>query len=265
MGPELFMKIYLAVILAIIGMCFASFSECAASRKASGKSVLKGRSFCDSCGHTLGVFDLFPIFSYIFLGGKCRYCKKKIPAFSTVVEIISAIACVSLIFRYGFSLDTVRYLLLVLIFIYVSCYDYETMEIPFPFIIAGIVIRIVFILISGDIKGEAIKSAIGAVCVTVPLLVIVLIFEKIRKKEAMGGGDIKLFFMLGMYFTWTENICVLIFACFIGIILFLIMSKTQKENNLSKPLPFGPSIALGAWMAMLFAEPLINWYSGFLK
>lgn len=265
MEIPLFMKIYIAVLCAIIGMCFASFSECAASRKASGKSVLKGRSVCDSCGHSLGVFDLIPVFSYLFLGGKCRYCKKKIPAFSTVAEIISAVACASVFLKFGFTLDTVQYLLLVLILIYISCYDYETMEIPFPFIIAGIVIRIVFILLSGDIKNEAIQSAIGAVCVTIPLLIVVLIFEKIKKKEAMGGGDIKLFFMLGMYFHWTENLCLVIFACIIGIIMFLIMSKVNDTKDVSKPMPFGPSIALAAWLTLLVAEPLITWYSGFLK
>ena len=142
----------------------------------------------------------------------------------------------------------------------VSFADIEDYIIPDRFIIAAIVLRVVFILISGDTVPQLIFSAVGGFAVALVLLLIVLIFEKIIHREAMGGGDIKLIFTVGLFLGWKKNVLCLLMACFIGIIFGTVTQKLRKDRDDPKIFPFGPSIAAGAWLSLLFGDTLINAY-----
>ena len=90
------MEIVFYILIFIIGTLFGSFSTLAIYRLPLKKDIVKERSFCPNCNHKLGVFDLIPILSYIFLGGKCRYCKEKISKKYLIIEIMSGILAVIL-------------------------------------------------------------------------------------------------------------------------------------------------------------------------
>ena len=94
---------YILFITFILGCCLGSFADCMAVRLVSGQSVLSGRSHCDSCGHVLGVLDLFPVLSWLLLKGKCRYCGAKIPPESFITELIAGIGCCLVVYRYDLS------------------------------------------------------------------------------------------------------------------------------------------------------------------
>ena len=114
-----------------------------------------------------------------------------------------------------------------------------------------------FILLSGKIWDELKVSVIGAFSVSLPLLILSLILDKILKKDTMGGGDIKLFFMAGMYFAWSVNILVLLMSAIIGIIFGMLRKKNEE-----KQLPFGPAISVGFFLGMLVGSELVNLYVG---
>ena len=99
---------YILFITFILGCCLGSFADCAAVRLVSGQSVLSGRSHCDSCGHVLGVLDLFPVLSWLLLKGKCRYCGAKIPPESFITELIAGIGCCLVVYRYDLSVMSLQ-------------------------------------------------------------------------------------------------------------------------------------------------------------
>ena len=104
---------------------------------------------------------------------------------------------------------------------------------------------------------EALFALAGGLCVSLPLLMLALGGERALGKETMGGGDIKLFFMLGLYFDWKVNLFLLLCACFLGIVFALAARKGKEER-----IPFGPAIACGAWVAVMVGERAVSAYLG---
>lgn len=254
-----FLTIYFCFLAAVLGLCMGSFLNCAAWRAVHGESVLKGRSHCDKCGHVLAAKDLVPVASYLALKGRCRYCGEKMSPGFLWSEVVSALVFVSLLLRYDLSLRTLEFLLLASVLLACAFADLEEYIIPDRFLVAGIAIRACFILVSGDIFHEALRSLLGG-AVAAALLAVVLALEKILKRDAMGGGDIKLIFLTGLYFGWQQNLLCLILACFAGILFGAAAMRARKGEADAKLIPWGPSIAFAAWMTALFGQNVLNWY-----
>jgi len=255
-----FITIYFCLLAALLGACMGSFLNCTAWRALHGESVLKGRSHCDKCGHVLGAKDLVPVLSYLVLKGRCRYCGEKMSAGFLWSEVVSAVVFVSLLLRYDISLQTLEFLLLASVLLASAFADLEEYIIPDRFILAGIGIRVIFILISGDVLHEALRSFIGGASVAAALLAVSLLLEKVLKRDAMGGGDIKLIFLTGFYFGWQRNLFCLILACFAGILFGIVTMRAREGKEDAKLIPWGPSIAFAAWMTALFGQNVLDWY-----
>jgi len=265
-----FIKAYLLVVSVILGSVMGSFLNCTAIRIVRRESFVKGRSHCMSCGHTLSPLDLVPIFSFIFLRGKCRYCGAKLNPRYLIAELLGAGTYFVTVLCLGFSLQTLELLILSSIMLCITFADLEDFIIPDGLVLAGIICRIPFVLLSGSVGKTALSSLLGGVCVAVPLLLIALLMDKLLKKESMGGGDIKLFFMVGLYLGWQRTLVALLFACISGILFGVIYkAKASKaENNVEDEevpagaFPFGPSIALGAYLSYLMGNALLSFYIG---
>lgn len=198
--------------------CDKNGSDDGKNGKNKGESFFRGRSHCDFCGVTLSPADLVPVFSYIFLRGRCRRCGARLSALYPVTEALLAVAFALAFIFFGISAHTAELFVLFSILLYISVYDIKSYLIPDGALILALAVRAVFILTSGNIVGELIRSAVGALSVSLPLLFITLIMERIIGREAMGGGDIKLFFVVGYYLGWSLTLLTLIFACIIGIV-----------------------------------------------
>ncbi len=254
------MTVYFAVVSFIFGAVMGSFLNCVAIRIVHGESFIRGRSHCMSCGHVLAAKDLVPIFSYLFLHGKCRYCGKKVSVRYPISELAAGIVFTTVFLRYGVTLRMFELLCLCALLLCISFCDLEDFTIPDSLVIITIAVRLVFLAVRFFIDREEclsllLPSLIGAFSISLPLLIVVLIAEKVLKKEAMGGGDIKLLFALGCYFTWDVNLFGIVAACLVGIVFALIAKKSKGEA-----FPFGPSIAVGTWIAMLCGRDLIDAY-----
>ncbi len=279
--------IYILCIVALFGMCMGSFLNCAAWRIVHEESVLHGRSHCAKCDHPLGFFDLIPLFSYIFLRGKCRYCGQKIAFRYLLAEILSAAVFVSIIIGFGFTMQALEAAFLAALLLCISFADLEDYLVPDRLIVAGIVGRLVFAIASGIYEGsiwkDLLNTVIGGFAVALPLYLLVIIADKVMDKETMGGGDIKMIFMIGLYFNWSSSLFIMIVACIFGLIFGIVNMSRQSDEEIEVPdasapteeilaaieakeeqklIPFGPSIAAGAWVAMFFAEMIVNWYQG---
>ena len=109
--------------------CVGSFIGVCADRIPRGEQILKGRSRCDSCGKTLGALELVPVVSYLFLGGKCRHCKARIPFQSTAIELSAAVLGTLAMFLFGPTVQGIAYGIVTCVLIEVAVLDYKTMEI----------------------------------------------------------------------------------------------------------------------------------------
>ena len=249
-------KAYIFVITFIFGSVMGSFLNCYAGRICHNMSIVKGRSHCGSCGHVLEPIDLIPIVSFLLCKGKCRYCGAKLNIRYLISEIVSGFAYVLIVDKFGFSLDTLEYLILVSCLLAISFADLEDFLIPDRFIIAGIINRIIFILMGNDVLSELSRSFVSGLVLGGGTLILVVVMEKIMKKDAMGGGDIKLLFMLGIYYSLYLDLLGLLVSCIIGIIFGIIDTKGER----GKIFPFGPSICMGFFIVLLVGEPLLKWY-----
>ncbi len=260
--------VYCAILAAVLGAVFGSFINCAAWRIAHGESFLKGRSHCAECGHELKALDLVPVFSYLFLRGKCRYCGKKISPRYMFTELLLAAAFVGIVLRFGISGETLRYLGLSVILLGLSLVDLETYRIPNGFIIAGIIwwaVTIPLVLPRdgasglsawiGPSLGVTVQSSLlGAFVIAGAMLLFSLLFDKITGKESLGGGDIKLLFVVGLYLGLAVGFFNLILSCITGLLMVALLKKQR--------IPFGPAIAAATYISLLAGPAVVGWYTG---
>ena len=246
-----FLTVYCCALAALLGACMGSFLNCMAWRVVHGESVLRGRSHCDACGHMLGARDLVPIVSYLASGGRCRYCGAKLSSRHVWGEVMGAAVFVSLLLHYDISLRLLEAWLLASILLACSFADLEGYIIPDRFLAAGLVLFIASLFFAPEPLGVALG-----------LLAVVTVLEKRMGREAMGGGDLKLLFVTGLFFGWKGNLLCLILACIFGIVFGLLAARRGGEQG--APIPWGPSIALGAWVTALAGEPFIRWYLSLL-
>ena len=267
--------VILYVFLFLFGVIIGSFLNVCILRIPMKETIVTERSHCMSCGHTLAWYDLFPLFSYLSLGGKCRYCKAKISPQYPIVEFINGVMAVLCFLLGGFTVENIInntvdisdfiYILLKLILsallcsvlIVISVIDWRTFEIPIGtniFILALGLIRLVATLLLGD--GNWLDYVIGFFVVSLPLSVIYYI----SKGRAIGGGDVKLMAVAGLFLGWKLALVALITGCLYGSVIHIIRMKLSGEG---KQLAMGPYLSAGIVTALWFGQYIVEWYSGF--
>ena len=259
---DIFFMIYCCVLAGILGAVLGSFLNCAAWRIAHGESFAKGRSHCTSCGHVLGVLDLIPVFSWIFLGGKCRYCKTRISPRYMLTELFFAAVSVLTLLRFDISPAYVRNMVLACCLFCLSLVDLEIFEIPNGCLLIPVIAWFVAIPFMGMSGTEVLYHVLSGVGYGAAMLALVLLFDKILGKESMGGGDLKLFVVMGLYLGVAASLFALFLSCILGLMTGVIQ-KRNKEGNGSL-IPFGPSIALAFYAMLLYGDGLVSWYVGLL-
>lgn len=268
---------YLAVIAAIIGAAGGSFINCLAWRTVHREKITSGRSHCTRCGHLLGVLDLVPVFSWVFLRGRCRYCKGKISPRYLAAELLMAGVSLCLLFRFDVSLPYLYYLGFSFLLLTVGLVDLESFQIPDRFQAALILWWCLFLPTHrGELVPYLADSLAGAVFISGGLLGISMVFDRILGKDSLGGGDIKLFFVTGLYLGAAVNLLNLIVSCLLGLLLGLALSRMANhseneeygenkaqsgtEKRDSGQIPFGPAIALSSVLCVLIGRQLTGWY-----
>ena len=228
--------------------------NCVIYRLEQGKSFLRGRSFCPNCKHQLSWQDLIPIFSFLILGGKCRYCSQKIPWQYPLVELFTGIIFLSILLTNS-NIYAMAYLLLVsCFFIIIFVYDLKHYIIPDKVVFPAIGVALAYDLLRFDLLGRSnlLASAFGAAGF---FLAIVLI----SRGKGMGIGDIKLAFLMGLFLGWPNIIVALFLAIFLGAIMGIGLIISGKKT-LKSEVPFGPFLTIGAFSALFWGEKIINFY-----
>jgi len=244
----------------IFGLIAGSFLNCVIYRLEQGQSFLKGRSYCPLCKYTLSWQDLVPVLSFLFLRGKCRYCRQKISLQYPLVELATGILFV-LIFLFAFNF--LYYLIMGCFLIIIFVYDLKHYIIPDSVIYPAILISVIWYLISGIFlniytKYEILNTIYSALGAAAFFLLIVLI----SRGKWMGVGDIKLAFLMGLLLGWPNILVALFSAFFIGAIIGTGLIAAGRKK-LSSEVPFGPFLVTGTFLAMLWGGEIVDWYLTF--
>lgn len=245
------------VLGALLGLVMGSGMNCLALRLAAGESWSSGRSRCPLCGHELGAGELIPLVSWLVQRGKCRRCGGKISARYPIAEGAMALLYLSVLLRFGFSLATLGALVLVSCLFTLTLVDLDIQEIPDELLAVSAVLRLILLVVAEGVSASLLAHLWPALVLGGGVLALSLFMDKVLGKESMGGGDIKLLFMLGLYFSFGECLLLLVLSCVLGLALAGILGAKKGAA-----FPFGPAIAGAAWLVLMAGEPVIRWYLG---
>jgi leader peptidase (prepilin peptidase)/N-methyltransferase len=251
------MEILLTAVFILFGIAVGSFLNVCIDRLPVGRSLVSPSSHCDACQHRLSLLDLIPVFSYLWLRGRCRYCQARIPRRVLLVELLSG----ALFFTAFWSC-----VFLIIIFI-----DWENQlilnKVTYPAAAVAIIILAADSLMPtpGLLPGiifipepSILSGVISSVILLIFFLLIIII-----KPGAMGMGDAKLVALIGL----VTGFPLFIFAMLIGIViggLVAIALLLSKKKGRKDVIPYGTFLGIGPIIALLWGREILNWYLGFL-
>lgn len=247
---------FLLIIIFLYGLTLGSFYNVVGLRVPLKQSIVAPRSACPNCKHQLTAMELIPVLSYLFQGGKCRQCKTGISPIYPLVELLTGLLFVSAPLVLGWSLELFVAWTLISLFIIIFVSDITYMLIPDKILLvfAGLfLLERIFIPLT-----PWWDSLLGAFIGFTLLLLIAIV-----SKGAMGGGDIKLFAVVG-FVVGTKIMLLSFFLATLYGAVFGIIGLALKRLERKKAIPFGPFIAAGTLTAYYFYENIITWYLQFL-
>ena len=247
------------IIIIVMGGLWGSFSNVCIYRLPLDKGVVSGRSYCPRCKKQISWYDNSPIFSYLFIQGKCRKCKNKISVQYLVVELLNILSFATVYFFYGISITTVLLMILALVFVIIFFIDLKHYIIPdsltFPLMVLGFLKS--FDPNLNEIFPNYINSLIGGVFGYGIIWLIIFFYKVLRNKEGMGLGDAKLLAAIGFWFGWIA-IPFVIFSSSVIALFTVLPSLINKKKKLSSIIPFGPFIIIGCILYIIFIEQYKN-------
>jgi leader peptidase (prepilin peptidase)/N-methyltransferase len=251
-----------AVIFVLLGMLIASFLNVCADRLPAGQSLVYPPSHCPACSRRLAAKDLIPVFSYLWLRGRCRYCRASIPRRVLWVEIATPVLFGLAYWQYHLSIELPIAFLYISLFLIILVIDLEhgliLNRVVYPALVIALLLSVFFtvFLPQVSIVPNIARAAIGG---GIGLVVFFLI--AIVSRGGMGWGDVKLAALIGLATGWPLVIVALIMGMILGglaaVILLGFKIKKRKEA-----MPFGPFLAVAAIVTLLWGSPILNWYLG---
>lgn len=238
------------IVIFLFGIVIGSFLNVCIYRIPEKENIVKVRSHCMNCGHLLQWYELVPLLSYLFLGGKCRKCKAKISAQYPLVEALNGTLYVGIFMINGINVDSLLYCLLTSALLVLSVIDLRTYEIPLGI---NIFILTVGLIHLGFHYTDWVTYVIGFFAVSIPIFIIILATHG----KGMGGGDMKLMAVAGLLLGWKSIILAFLLGCIIGSIIHIVRMKVTKADHV---LALGPYLAVGIFISMLWGSNIINWY-----
>ena len=227
------------IIFFIFGTYFGSFFTVIGLRLPKNENFTTSHSHCDSCMHQLKLYDMVPILSFLFQRGKCRYCKAKIDPLSTFVEFFTGLLFAVSYYSFGFSWEFLIGLGIVSLLMIILVSDLTYLIIPDEVLIFFSIYFIICQIFNLGIVGALLKVVSGIFLFSV-LYFIMLVANKILKKECLGGGDIKMMFVFGLILEPLLGTLSIFLGSFIALPISLILLRNQDE----KQIPFGPFLLI---------------------
>lgn len=248
----------------IFGLLIGSFLNVCIYRLPRGESIVRPRSRCPGCRQQLRWYENIPLLSYLVLRGRCRYCHRTISLRYPTVELLTAVLAVALWMRFPHPVPFLCYFVLLSApLLVITFIDLEHLLIPDVITLPGIVVGIAVhnLLSPGLWTVPLIESALGILLGGGSLWLISWIYERWRGQIGLGMGDVKLAALLGAFLGWRPVIFILFVSSFVGMLIGLIL-LVSRQTRLKQALPYGPFLALAAWIYLFAGQPILAWYLG---
>jgi len=256
------MEAGLMIIFILLGMIVASFLNVCADRLPAGQSVVYPPSHCPACSHRLAAKDLVPVFSYLWLRGRCRYCGAAIPRRVLWVEIATAVLFGLAYWRYGLSVELPIALFYISLFMVILVIDFEhgliLNKIVYPALAVALLLSVFFTIFLPDVSivPHIARAAIGGGIGLVVFFLIVIV-----SRGGMGLGDVKLAALIGLA-TGFPLVIVALLMGMIGGGLAAVVLLGFRVKKRREAMPFGPFLAAAAIATLLWGSQIFNWYIG---
>lgn len=257
--------IWIHITLFILGLAIGSFlNVCIYRIPLPDKSIYSPRrSFCPECNQSIKAYDNIPLLSYLLLRGKCRHCKVKISIIYPIVELTTAVLFLVMYLRFGKTLEFILAVIFVAVLIPIFVIDARHYIIPNVISITGLILGLGIVGFiayqQGSIDYLRIRL-IGFVAGGLALWLIAFIGSAIMRKTAMGGGDVKLMAIIGLFLgAWKELVMVIGISALTGAIIGTLLIVIWKRDRES-PIPFGPFLAGAAVIVLLWGDQLWDTY-----
>jgi len=259
--------IILSIFSFVSGACFASFASLAAARYQRGTSILFPPSHCDHCGRTLKLIDKIPIFSYIFLRGKCRYCGGKISFFSFLCEVFGAFSFLSAYVAFGVAAHVPYKIIfsffLSVLFIIIAEIDHDSFAVYDLFIYIFLAVSVVFTAADSIDRGVfPAMRIVGAVIGLTVFFAIYYIGWRITGDYVLGDGDVFLVGISGLLLGADKLLLAVLISSLAGCIICL--PPYFKNKDKGRKIAFAPYLLFGAYTSFVFGDIIIGGLYGLI-
>ena len=249
----------LGILFFIIGLAVGSFLNVCIWRIPKGQSIISPNSYCPRCKRPIKFYDNIPVVSYILLGGRCRSCKERISIRYPLVELLTAsFFLLAYILYWQTPVELIGFIILSSVLIVLSFIDFATQTLPDTLTLPLIILGIAFSFFRYGITVW--QSLVGMLLGGGIIYLVGIVGTKLFRKEAMGGGDIKLMAALGAFEGPIGILFVIFFAAFIGALFGGLGMLFTRDKKKTTEIPWGPYIAIAAIIVHLFGEDVIRWY-----
>lgn len=246
------MEWFYTIYVFVVGLVLGSFYNVVGLRIPKKESIVRPPSHCTSCQKRLTGIELIPVLSYVMQRGKCRSCGAKFSPVYLFSELITGLLFAFAYWQLGFSWELVVALLFISLLVIINVSDIAYMLIPDKVLLFFLPLVIVGRLLSPLEPWW--DSILGAFLGFGILFLIAVI-----SKGGMGGGDIKLFFIIGLVLGTFNTLLTLFLASIIGMVVGIIVLKVRGQGR-KTPVPFGPSIAIASIIVYFYGQQLSDWY-----
>jgi leader peptidase (prepilin peptidase)/N-methyltransferase len=239
------------MLFTIYGMVFGSFATALIYRMPRDENWVHARSKCPKCGHKLNFLDLFPVFSWLFTRGKCRYCKTSFGRSYVYIELLMAALFTTIYLINGLSVQTIIICLLGFATVVLSAIDFEHYIIPDEVNIFVFILGVVYqVSISTDVEFLVMQLLVSPLAMFAFAMFLRWLMYFLKKREGLGFGDVKFFIAAGTFMT-LENFSIFLFMSgIIGIIIAIIWRLLKK----GEVFPFGPALSIALLLCVIYPQ-----------
>ena len=257
------MEILLIFLFALLGLAVGSFLNVCIDRLPQNESIVSPPSHCPACQHRLAGKDLIPVFSYLRLRGRCRYCQASIPRKLLWVELATGLIFALLYWHYGLSPALGIMAFYACLFIIISVIDLEHGLILNKVVYPALVVALLLALIPQPWLAERLVDRVANAALGGAIGFGLFFLIAIVSRGGMGWGDVKLAGLIGL----ATGFPLVFFSIILGAILGAVVAVAlvvAKKRTFKETLPFGPFLALAAIVTLLWGSNILNWYLGLM-
>jgi len=245
----------------LVGLCIGSFLNVVIYRLPQGKSVVSPGSACRHCGHAIRWHDNIPLFGWLWLKGRCRYCQKPLGFQYPIVELLGAIAAVASLWKFGWTFASGVFFVFLCLLIIITFIDLAHQIIPDRITLPAMVLALFVAPYLPEFS--FVQGLLGLLAGGGVLWGIAATYSRLTGVEGIGGGDIKLMGLVGALTGWPGALFTLFGGAVLGAVVGVALLAV-KGKNMRTAIPFGPFLSIAAVIYLFYGNRIVSWYLGSL-